>query len=368
MTSSSSRAARSDTGPRRRVKILLVKLGHLGDTLLLTPTLDLLAKEFPGARLDVMVRGGCETLLQGHPAITNLIPVASPDPSARTPGRALKEFFHAFTTVFARRYDYAFALTESDRAAFWTCVSSAKVRGVNDAYATLGWKRRLFNRVSQFDWAREHQVLRDFSTVAEVVRPGAAPGPLSFFPQADGAELRRKLPFLQTTRHYAVIHPTSRWAFKEWPAERWAAVADGMQAKHGLAVVFSTGPGAREQEQLKAIRATGAANATPHHATEGKLSLHELALLQKRARLFLGVDTVAMHLAAAMQTPTVALFGPSSEWSWRPWQCRHEVVLGACPCKAARQFTCDKSQPYPCMEKITVDAVLAAADRLLAPA
>lgn len=347
------------------MKILLVKFGHLGDTLLLTPTIDMLAKEFPGARLDVMVRGCCETLLQGHPAITNLIPVASPNKSARTPGRALKEFFRAFATVFARRYDFAFALTESDRAAFWAQLSGAKVRGVNDAYDALGWKRRLFNRISHFAWAREHQVLRDFNTVAEIVKPGAVPGPLSFFPQADETELRRKLPFLQSTRPLAVIHPTSRWAFKEWLPERWAAVADALAAKHGLEVVLSTGPGAREKEQLEAIRA---ACAKPHHATEGKLSLHELALLQKHARLFLGVDTVAMHLAAAMQTPTVALFGPSSEWSWRPWQCRHEVVLGACPCKIARQFTCDKARPYPCMEKISVDAVLAAADRLLAPA
>jgi heptosyltransferase-3 len=72
-----------------------------------------------------------------------------------------------------------------------------------------------------------------------------------------------------------------------------------------------------------------------------------------------------MHLAAAMQTPIVALFGPSSEASWRPWQCPHELVLGDCPCKVTRQFICDKSRPYPCMERIQVDAVLQAAERVL---
>jgi heptosyltransferase III len=92
-----------------------------------------------------------------------------------------------------------------------------------------------------------------------------------------------------------------------------------------------------------------------------------MGLLLGRAKLFLGVDTVMMHLAAAMQTPSVALFGPSSEWSWHPWQCRHEMVLGACSCKATRRFVCDKNKPYPCMEKITVDAVMAAANKLLAP-
>ena len=73
-----------------------------------------------------------------------------------------------------------------------------------------------------------------------------------------------------------------------------------------------------------------------------------------------------MHIAAAVQTPSVALFGPSSEWSWRPWQAPHELVLGECACKATRQFVCDKSRIYPCMERIGVDEVRAAAAKFLA--
>jgi heptosyltransferase-3 len=72
------------------------------------------------------------------------------------------------------------------------------------------------------------------------------------------------------------------------------------------------------------------------------------------------VDTVALHIAAAAQTPSVALFGPSSEWSWQPWQAPHRLVLGACPCKESRNFTCDKGKPYPCMERIGVEDVTAA--------
>lgn len=345
------------------MKILLIKLGHLGDTLLLTPTIDFLARKYPALHLDVMLRKGCEVMLEGHPAITNLIAVASPDKAERTTRSAFGDAGAAFRKLFAQRYDYAFALTESDRAAFWSLLSGARVRAVNDAYGVLGWKRCLYHRVSRFAWAREHQVLRDFRTVAEVLEPEAQPGPLSFHPKAGEEVLRAKLGFLKPGVPLAVIHPTSRWAFKQWMPERWAAVADALKQRHGLQVVFSTGPGEREQVELKRIRA---ACREAHPATEGRLSMHESALLLKGARLFLGVDTVAMHLAAAMQAPTVALFGPSSEWSWRPWQCRHELVLGDCSCKASRNFTCDKSKPYPCMERISVDAVLACAARLLA--
>ncbi len=346
------------------MKILLVKLGHLGDTLLLTPTLRFLKRKFPEARLDVMVRSGCEVVLRGNPDVTNLLPVGSPEKENRSPARELRESAHAFRLIACGgRYDYAFDLSDSDRAKFWVAASRARVRGFNDFPPLAGWRRRVFTHFARFEWPRGHQVHRDFRTVADLVEPGAPAGPLRFEPQVDEAGLRAKLPWLAEQGTFAVIHPTSRWAFKQWLPERWAAVADAL-AQRGLKVVFSCGPAARETELINGIRANARAK---HFSTDGQISLHELGWLLGRAKFFLGVDTVAMHLAAAMQAPTLALFGPSSEWSWHPWQCRHELVLGDCPCKARRVFDCDKSKPYPCMERITVGAVLAAADKLLAP-
>jgi heptosyltransferase-3 len=154
-----------------------------------------------------------------------------------------------------------------------------------------------------------------------------------------------------------VLHPTSRWAYKQWLPERWAAVADFLSQK-GLKVIFSHGPGENVDEIFK--------KSAVSHLKAKDLSLRQLGRLIQRARLVLGVDTVAMHIAAAVQTPAVALFGPSSEWSWQPWQAPHQLVLGECPCKAARHFTCDKSRIYDCMARIGVDDVSAAAARLLA--
>ncbi len=346
------------------MKILLVKLGHLGDTLLLTPTLRFLRQKFPAARLDVMVRSGCEVVLRGNPDVTNLLPVGSPEKANRSLSKELRESTAAFRLIACGgRYDYAFDLSDSDRAKFWVTASRARVRGFNDFPPLIGWRRKLFTRFTRFEWARDHQVHRDFRTVADIIEPSAQPGQMRFVPQVDEASLRARLPWVSAPGGFAVIHPTSRWAFKQWVPERWTAVADAL-AERGLQVVFSCGPAARETELVNGILATAREK---HFSTDGQLSLHELGWLLGRTRLFLGVDTVAMHLAAAMQAPTLALFGPSSEWSWHPWQCRHELVLGDCPCKARRVFECDKSKPYPCMERITVEAVLAGADKLLAP-
>lgn len=349
----------------RPARILLVKLNHLGDTLLLTPTLDFLQREFPeGLELDVLVRRGSEALLAHHPAIRRLVSLAAPERGQRSATEGLREFWRTLRAVGGRCYDFAFALTESDRALLWLWLSRARVRAANDAYGNWGWKRRLLTHVGQFPWGPEHQVLRDFRLVADLFDPAARPGPLRFFPRTDAEAVRRRLPELTDAEGLAVIHPTSRWAFKQWLPGRWAEVADRLR-EGGLTVLLSCGPDPREIETVHSIQA---AAVRPHLATLGRLSLEELGWLLGRARLFLGVDTVAMHLAAAMQTPSVALFGPSSEWSWRPWQCRHELVLGECSCKATRRFVCDKTRPYPCMERITTAEVLAAVERLLGSA
>jgi heptosyltransferase-3 len=344
------------------MKILLIKLEHLGDTLLLTPTIRFLRERYPDARIDVMVRSSCEIMIQANPDVDNVIGLGHVEKSGKTFGRSLSEVIAAFRGVFMRRYDYAFALSDSDRSVAWMFLSGARQRCVNSRRISRKWKRVLANRFSHFDWSKEHQVLRDFRTVTDVLKVEADPGPLRFTATSSLAAVGARIGFALQPKCYAVIHPTSRWPFKHWSAERWARVADELVRRHSLPVVFSCGPAGYELDYVKEVLALASEQ---HLATEGRLSIPELATSLENCAVFLGVDTVVTHLAAAMQAPTVALFGPSSEWSWHPWQCRHELVLGECECKRTRGFVCDKSKIYPCMEKITVDAVTQAAGRLL---
>ncbi|MEI7732400.1 MAG: putative lipopolysaccharide heptosyltransferase III [Verrucomicrobiota bacterium] len=331
------------------MKLLLVKLGHLGDVLLMTPTLRLLRTQFPSARIDVMVRRGTHAALEDNPDLSNLY-LETPPKQERTAGMA-SGFFRNVRGLFAQRYDYGFDLSNSDRARLWLLLSATRTRCANNPYGELGKKRYLYNQLANFQWARDHQVLRDFRTVTESLHLQAEPGPLYICTgNLDTTALAQRLPFIPGLERYAVIHPTSRWAFKQWLPERWARVADWLTATQGLKVVFTSGPDPREQSYVDGILSHCQ---NKHAATRGATSLRELAWLISKATLFCGVDTVAMHLAAAVQTPTVCLFGPSSEWSWHPWQNRHELVLGACQCKQTRVFVCDKSRPYPCMEGIT---------------
>jgi heptosyltransferase-3 len=98
----------------------------------------------------------------------------------------------------------------------------------------------------------------------------------------------------------------------------------------------------------------------------GKLSIKELGALTARARLFIGVDSMPMHLAAAMGTPAVALFGPSGEDEWRPWRVKHRVVASGHPCRPCGNDGCGGSKVSECLTTLAVDDVHAVVQELLA--
>ena len=97
----------------------------------------------------------------------------------------------------------------------------------------------------------------------------------------------------------------------------------------------------------------------------GKLSIKELGALTARARLFIGVDSMPMHLAASMGTPAVALFGPSGENEWRPWQVKHRVVTSGHPCRPCGNDGCGGGKISECLTTLGVAEVYAAAQELL---
>ena len=118
---------------------------------------------------------------------------------------------------------------------------------------------------------------------------------------------------------------------------------------------------------LDAIRARLAPEASARVVDiGGLLSLRELAALTARARLFVGVDSAPMHIAAAMRTPAVALFGPSSEIAWGPWQARARVVVSAHPCRPCGLDGCGGGKVSECLTTLPVERVHAACLELLA--
>ena len=160
---------------------------------------------------------------------------------------------------------------------------------------------------------------------------------------------------------FILIHPTSRWRFKCWPEAKVAELAAQL-AERNYPLLFSSGPDAEETGMIERILAR-----LPHPlpSLAGKLSLKQLAALTARARLFIGMDSAPMHIASAMGTPVVALFGPSGADIWGPWLVPAKVITSAHSCRPCGLDGCGGSKRSDCLEVIPPARVLEAALELM---
>jgi heptosyltransferase-3 len=158
------------------------------------------------------------------------------------------------------------------------------------------------------------------------------------------------------------IHPTAKWMFKCWTDEGFAQVADYL-SEQGMTVCITSGPAEREVQ--KAQRIIGRAR-RPAIDLAGRLTLKQVAVLIARSRLFVGVDSAPMHVAAAVKTPVVALFGPSKEQNWRPWGDGHLVLKRDPFCSQLRRKRCEVTKRCECLETLRVEEVIAAVEDQLA--
>jgi heptosyltransferase-3 len=161
---------------------------------------------------------------------------------------------------------------------------------------------------------------------------------------------------------YAVVHPSSRWMFKAWTYEGNAAVIDYLTREKGLRVAVTAAPVEKELDFVKGVLSKTQSDVVD---LTGRLDLMELAALIDGARMHFGVDSLPMHMAAALSTPTVALFGPSADQIWGPWGRGHEVIAKSWDCRPCHRDGCGGSKISRCLVEIEPEEVFPALDRVL---
>ena len=354
-----------DAVPLREIaRALVVMLRHHGDVLLASPVLSVLQGHAPKIEVDALVYDDTATMLEGHPALTHLHLVGRNWKKAGFLSRFSLEK-QLYGALRARRYDLLVHLTEQPRGA-WL----ARARGARVSIAPVVpgrgafWAQSFTHLYPLARNGRRHKVEANLDALRRIgVQPEMEERRVRFVP---GAAAEARVTALLAAeglpeRGYIQIHPASRWSFKCWPAERNAELIDRLSASHR--VVLTAAPDAGEMALVEQIVAR---TATKPLVLAGKLQIKELGALTARARLFIGVDSMPMHLAAAMGTPTVALFGPSGEDEWRPWRVRHRVVTSSHRCRPCGNDGCGGGKVSECLTTLGVDEVYAAAQQLLA--
>jgi heptosyltransferase-2 len=316
----------------------------MGDVVLATSILEPLRARHPEARIEWVTHPLYAPLLEGLPEIAAV-------------HRLTRDGSDSALAVAARlrgRFDVAVDLQNKIRSAL-VARAAAPRRLTLRRRTTLQSVRSLFGDDPPLVRAHATRLYAE-----ALVRLGVdGPGPLrvSLSPQARAlaADALRGV-----DAPIVALAPGARWPTKRWPAERFAAVADAL-AGEGVHVVLAGGPG--DREVFEAFRAAARA---PVAADLSFLPLEGLAAAIARVQLLVACDSGPVHLATAVGTPVLALFGPTSPARWGPPAPGRSLSLGlgCAPCSNHGGDFCPEGH-HRCLGDLTPEAVLAAAREML---
>ena len=358
-----------DPVPLGEVRTALVtKLRHHGDVLLTSPVFTVLKHAAPHASIDALVYRETAPMLEGHPAISQVHTIDRGWKESGVTTQARGELA-LLRQLRARRYDLVVHLTEHPRGL--TLARLLKPRyAVARAPAKNAalWRRHFTHFYRVPERTERHVVEQNLDALRRIgIEPPEDARRLVLVP---GADAQARVDALLAAhglaaRGFVQVHAGSRWLFKCWPPARTAAFIDAI-VTDGLSVVTTGAPDERERAMNDEIaRLVAPATRARMVDLTGQLSLRELAALTAQARAFAGVDSAPMHIAAAVGTPTVALFGPSSEIAWGPWRVPAHVVTSQHTCRPCGLDGCGGGKVSECLTTLPVVRVHGALRALL---
>jgi lipopolysaccharide heptosyltransferase II len=354
---------RADENPKLKLRspkwadvrrVLVVRLRSIGDTVLATPALTALRRFLPDAQIDVLLEDWVAPVLDGFDAVDNVLTVRRGDK---------KDRLRVMAKLRALGYDVAYNLHGGTTAGFFTFASGAKHRVGFANYRNRFLYNTLAPSPSEF-WQREktHSAEQQLALVGWTGVP-VADRPKSRLVVTERAKLliEQKLnsKFQIPNSKFALFHPVSAFETKQWATEHFARAAE-ILAAIGFETIAVTAPAEREVlENLKNL------SRAPIQ-TFSDLSLPEITALAARAALFVGNDSGIAHIAAAVNTPSVVIFGSSNTAHWRPWtDAPHEIVTENLACAPCAGYKCSEFDMPQCILGISVEKVMAAIERVL---
>jgi heptosyltransferase-2/heptosyltransferase-3 len=360
-----------ESGHPSTARILVIRPDHLGDLLFTTPALRLLRQRYPDAHIAALVGPWGAPVLANNPHVDDIITLPFPGfskqqkPSPWQPYRIL----HRWARKLRGKYHEAFVL----RFDHWWGALLAYLAGVPQrvGYAipevapflshavpyTIG-RHEVEQNLRLVDW--KHEGIRRTVTLLEMVSPEDTWLEFRASPQA----IAWARDLLGNPRPIA-IHPGAGAPVKLWRVEGWAAAADALASETASQILLT---GSHAERPLCGEIATKMK--TEARVLAGETTLDQLAAILGQCQLVLGLDSGPLHLATAMGTPTVHLYGPVDRDTFGPWgsQERHRTLVSDWPCIPCNRLDYSplEVENHPCVREIGTDALLIAARQALA--
>ncbi len=344
-------------------RILIVRLGAMGDVLHAIPAVDLVRHALPQCEIGWVIERRWTPLLCANGfsmagetsperPLTNTVHVVDTRAWRKSllSSATFREFSSATKHIRERHYDLALDFQGSIKSAVLAKLSGAdSIVGFEqprEYVASMLYSHKVSTSLA-------HVVDQNFTLARYAVGDALAP-PRTLLPIDSVAEswVSMRLAELGISR-FAILAPTAGWKAKEWPSSSFGVVATEL-SKRGVASLINFGPG--EESAAEEVRAASKGVAVPFAC-----DLSQLIALTRRAALFIGGDTGPMHLAASLNVPVVALFGPTDPVRNGPYTARAKVL------RSARSLTSYShvARNDEGLVSITPEEVIAAAVELL---
>ncbi len=324
--------------------ILLIKPSSFGDIIHGLPVLAACKGHWPDAQIDWAVKREWAGLLTGHPLLRRAV---------FFPGTAW-EGLRAWPALRREGYDLVIDLQGLFRSGLYAALTGCPVRvGFDDGREGSSW---FYSRRVKVSNGAVHAVDRCLDLVRRI---GVTTGPTPAFPVPDGKKQQEWVDGLWRRNQIrdgeavCIIHPSARWETKRWPAERFAQLADGLIAQERLRImIVGSAAEASQIEEMSRQMSQPAINLA------GQTDLLQLAALLRRSDLLVSNDSGPMHLAAAVGTPVVAIFGPTDPSRVGPYGDGHVVLRKEIDCSRCSRRACIRDAL--CMRAIDVSEVFEA--------
>jgi ADP-heptose:LPS heptosyltransferase len=368
------------------LRILIVRLGSHGDILMATPLLSALRRAYPNAHLTWIVEQSAVGSLAANPYLDELLVwdsnfwrgmIRAHGLKILTPKRflGLPWLFHALrmaAQLRGRHYNTLISLQPEEWPTLLPGTGAATTIGVFDTFRQFIGASQTSPYASRYTVAYTYDDLPEHRT-DQYLLPLRA---LSLPPPEDkqmtlgftAEDTKHTDNFLKQQGYsedqpLIVLAPMTTWESRNWPARCYMQLGDAL-AKQGYRTALISSPSTKEQ---KAVSEIAAQMQTPPLLALGSLTFRQMAALIARASLVVSGDTGPMHVAAAVGTPYLALFGPTPVLGRAPQAGQGVSLAHAVPCGPCDKEFCTQTgeNVLRCLKLITVDEALAAAERLL---
>lgn len=341
-------AAPARRGPAPPKRLVIVKPSSLGDVIHALPVAVALKEAFPGVEVHWVVARPYAELVAAHPAVDRVLVFERRRWGGWGFWRHRAEWRALVRQLREAGYDVAVDLQGLARSALLVRASGAPVRvGLTSARecARLAYTVTAGPREAEVHAVDRYlQVLRTLG-----VAPPTKPRFALAVPRGARDRVEARLADEGVSGRFVCLAPGARWESKRWPAERFAELAARLAAEQGVEVVVVGGEEDRSRAEVILQRVGSAAR-----DWTGRTTLAELAALLERAALLVSNDSGPMHLAAALGTPVVAVFGPTNPARTGPYGPRTAVVTSAAHCAPCYRRRCRR---WICLRGVRVEEV-----------